>query len=49
MTELRITPEPTPAEAEAVRRALETVGLLPAGPVDRPVPRPVPDPRERHG
>jgi hypothetical protein len=47
VTELRITPEPTPAEAEAVRRALAAVGLLPAEPVDRPSP--VPDPRERHG
>jgi hypothetical protein len=45
---LRITPEPTPAEAAAVRRALEAVGLLPAQPAGWAAPRPVPEPREPH-
>jgi hypothetical protein len=30
-----VTPEPTPAEAEAIRRALEALGLLEASPEDR--------------
>ena len=30
-----VTPEPTPAEAEAIRRALEALGLLEAAPDDR--------------
>jgi hypothetical protein len=34
---LDITPEPTPAEAEAIRRALEALGLLEAP--DRTCPR----------
>jgi hypothetical protein len=29
-----VTPEPTPAEAEAIRRALEALGLLEAGAPD---------------
>ena len=29
------TPEPTPAEAEAIRRALAALGLLEAAPPDR--------------
>jgi hypothetical protein len=31
---LDITPEPTPAEAEAIRRALEALGLLEGAPAD---------------
>jgi len=34
-----VTPEPTPAEAEAIRRALEALGLLEAGAPDRDRPR----------
>ena len=30
-----VTPEPTPAEAEAIRRALEALGLLESGPPER--------------
>ena len=30
-----VTPEPTPAEAEAIRRALKALGLLEAGAPDR--------------
>ena len=30
-----VTPEPTAAEAEAIRRALEALGLLEPGPPDR--------------
>jgi hypothetical protein len=30
-----VTPEPTPAEAEAIRRALEALGLLEPAPAER--------------
>jgi hypothetical protein len=30
-----VTPEPTPAEAEAIRRALAALGLVEPGPPDR--------------
>ena len=30
-----VTPDPTAAEAEAIRRALEALGLLEPGPPDR--------------
>jgi hypothetical protein len=33
-----VTPEPTPAEAEAIRRALEALGLLEPGPPGRGEP-----------
>jgi hypothetical protein len=36
VTELRIDPEPTPAEAEAIRRALEALGLLEPAPAGGP-------------
>jgi len=38
-----VTPEPTPAEAEAIRRALAALGLLEADPPDR-----APSPNGRH-
>ena len=39
--QIDVTPEPTPAEAEAIRRALEALGLLEAGAPDRGRPRTV--------
>jgi hypothetical protein len=30
-----VTPEPTPSEAEAIRRALEALGLVEGSPPDR--------------
>ena len=47
MTRLEVTPEPTPDEVAAIRRALEAIGMIEAAPpeprvargTDRPTPR----------
>jgi hypothetical protein len=37
--QIDVVPEPTPAEAEAIRRALEALGLLEPAPPERGHPR----------